>query len=250
MIFLPPGTFGSVTMMRTLRAAGCRADVAFAETGTLPWLARKHGPTSINVTVRATRLPTGVYPARLVGACLRGAACGLPVGGAGGRRAGRRAAERRPGDPPAADPDERRAAGALRALGHPQRRHAAVDPARDQRAGRRTHRGAACAGLQPRTFPAARPLRERPLDVRRRAPPAGEKRRLARAHPAAAAPLHAGRRAHGPGLSGLGGRLGRRGHTGGGRPAGHRRCDLRAGPAPGPAHAGRPGPGGSEPGTR
>lgn len=64
-IFLPPGTFGSVTMMRTLRAAGCRADVAFAETGTLPWLARKHGPTSINVTVRATRLPTGVYPARL-----------------------------------------------------------------------------------------------------------------------------------------------------------------------------------------
>lgn len=63
-IFLPPGTFGSYAMMRTLRRAGCRADVSIAETGTLPWLARKHGPDEVAVTIRATRLPTGVFPAR------------------------------------------------------------------------------------------------------------------------------------------------------------------------------------------
>lgn len=63
-VFLPPGTFGSVLMARTVRAAGSRADVAWAETGTLPYLARKHGPREVNVTVRAVRLPTGVYPQR------------------------------------------------------------------------------------------------------------------------------------------------------------------------------------------
>jgi opine dehydrogenase len=30
----------------------------------LPYLARKHGPAEVNVTVRAVRLPTGVYPGR------------------------------------------------------------------------------------------------------------------------------------------------------------------------------------------
>ncbi|HUQ74142.1 MAG TPA: NAD/NADP octopine/nopaline dehydrogenase family protein, partial [Burkholderiales bacterium] len=58
-VFLAPGTFGSYLM-----AQGVKADVAFAETGTLPWLTRKHGPTTIAITARATRLPTGVYPAR------------------------------------------------------------------------------------------------------------------------------------------------------------------------------------------
>jgi opine dehydrogenase len=57
-VFLAPGTFGSWIM-----AQGVRADVAFAETGTLPWLTRKHGPTTAAITARATRLPTGVYPA-------------------------------------------------------------------------------------------------------------------------------------------------------------------------------------------
>jgi opine dehydrogenase len=63
-VFLPPGTFGSVVMARIVREAGNRADVAWAETGTLPYLARKHGEREVNVTVRALRLPTGVYPAR------------------------------------------------------------------------------------------------------------------------------------------------------------------------------------------
>lgn len=63
-IFLPPGTFGSYAMMRTMRRAGCTADVSIAETGTLPWLARKHGLAEVAITIRATRLPTGVFPAR------------------------------------------------------------------------------------------------------------------------------------------------------------------------------------------
>jgi opine dehydrogenase len=63
-VFLPPGTFGSYAMAQLVRAAGHRPRVAWAETGTLPYLARKHGAREINVTVRAVRLPTGVYPAR------------------------------------------------------------------------------------------------------------------------------------------------------------------------------------------
>ena len=42
-VFLPPGSFGSFAMAQVARAAGSRARVAWAETGTLPYLARKHG---------------------------------------------------------------------------------------------------------------------------------------------------------------------------------------------------------------
>ena len=62
-VFLPPGTFGSFVMDRIAREAGSRARVSYAETGTLPYLARKHGPAEVAITIRATRLPTGVYPA-------------------------------------------------------------------------------------------------------------------------------------------------------------------------------------------
>ena len=62
-VYLPPGSFGSFTMARAVRAAGNEARVAFAETGTLPYLARKHGPAEVAITIRATRLPTGVFPA-------------------------------------------------------------------------------------------------------------------------------------------------------------------------------------------
>lgn len=64
-LFIPPGTLGSVLMLREIRAAGGEADIAIAETGTLPWLTRKHGPATVAITTRATRLPTGVFPARL-----------------------------------------------------------------------------------------------------------------------------------------------------------------------------------------
>ena len=61
-VFLPPGTFGSFTMDRIVRASGNHAEVTYAETGTLPWLARKHGAAEVAITMRALHLPTGVYP--------------------------------------------------------------------------------------------------------------------------------------------------------------------------------------------
>lgn len=63
-VFLPPGTFGSYLFGRTLRDAGNRAAVAIAEAGTLPYLARKHGNTEVVISGYATRLPTGVFPAK------------------------------------------------------------------------------------------------------------------------------------------------------------------------------------------
>ena len=56
-VFLPPGSFGSFAMAQIVRAAGNRARVAWAETGTLPYLARKHGAREVNVSARAVRLP-------------------------------------------------------------------------------------------------------------------------------------------------------------------------------------------------
>ena len=61
-VFLPPGSFGSVMMHRILREAGNEADASFAEAGTLPYLTRMHGPDTVAITTRATRLPTGVFP--------------------------------------------------------------------------------------------------------------------------------------------------------------------------------------------
>jgi len=63
-VFLPPGSFGSYAMAKTLRDCGCGAELVFAETGTLPYLARKHGPAEIAITMRAKRLPTGAFPAK------------------------------------------------------------------------------------------------------------------------------------------------------------------------------------------
>ena len=63
-VFLPPGTFGGYLFAEKLRAAQPGVDVSFAETGTLPYLARKHGPTDLVISGYATRLPTGVFPAR------------------------------------------------------------------------------------------------------------------------------------------------------------------------------------------
>lgn len=62
-VFLAPGTFGSYIMAQRVKEKGSTASVIWAETGTLPWLARKHGVDTVAVTVRATRLPTGFYPA-------------------------------------------------------------------------------------------------------------------------------------------------------------------------------------------
>ncbi|MGQ0544596.1 MAG: NAD/NADP octopine/nopaline dehydrogenase family protein [Betaproteobacteria bacterium] len=57
-VLFAPGTFGSYVMASRIRKG------IFAETGTLPWLTRKHGPAAVAISARATRLPTGVLPAR------------------------------------------------------------------------------------------------------------------------------------------------------------------------------------------
>jgi opine dehydrogenase len=63
-VFLPPGSFGSYLFAKAARDAGNRAAAVFAETGTLPWLARKRSPFEVAIAVRAERLPTGVLPQR------------------------------------------------------------------------------------------------------------------------------------------------------------------------------------------
>jgi opine dehydrogenase len=63
-VFLPPGTFGSWILASALESARPGTGVSFAETGTLPYLVRKHGPAEIVVSAYAKRLPTGVLPAR------------------------------------------------------------------------------------------------------------------------------------------------------------------------------------------
>ena len=67
-ILLAPGTFGSFFMMQVMQNNGLKADIAIAETGTLPWLARRrpdeNGKQVVAITTRASRLPTGVFPSR------------------------------------------------------------------------------------------------------------------------------------------------------------------------------------------
>lgn len=63
-VFLPPGTFGSYIYLKAARDAGNNADVTFCETGTLPYLARKHGPAYVVISGYGKHLPTGCLPAR------------------------------------------------------------------------------------------------------------------------------------------------------------------------------------------
>jgi len=62
-VLLTPGTFGAYVMAREIARAGARMPLAFAETGTLPYLARVTGPSEVKAPVRAANLPTGVFPA-------------------------------------------------------------------------------------------------------------------------------------------------------------------------------------------
>jgi opine dehydrogenase len=70
-VFLPPATFGSMIFAKAARDAGNRAKVSFAETGTLPWLTRKHGAFEVAITIRAKRLPVGVFPLSDAGRALQ-----------------------------------------------------------------------------------------------------------------------------------------------------------------------------------
>jgi opine dehydrogenase len=62
-ILLTPGTLGSYAIARALARGGAPQPFAFAETGTLPYLARRTGPAAVSAPVRAANLPLGVFPA-------------------------------------------------------------------------------------------------------------------------------------------------------------------------------------------
>jgi opine dehydrogenase len=62
-VVLTPGTLGTFVLARRLARAGATLPLAFAETGTLPYLTRKTGPTTAAAPVRAAHLPVGVFPA-------------------------------------------------------------------------------------------------------------------------------------------------------------------------------------------
>jgi opine dehydrogenase len=78
-VLLTPGTFGSFTLARDLARTGGRLPFAFAETGTLPYLTRRTGAAEVRAPVRATNLPTGVFPASRTDAVLAKLAPMFPV---------------------------------------------------------------------------------------------------------------------------------------------------------------------------
>jgi opine dehydrogenase len=61
-VLLTPGSLGSFAMARDIARMGGRLPFAFAETGTLPYLARKTGAAEVKAPVRAANLPVGVFP--------------------------------------------------------------------------------------------------------------------------------------------------------------------------------------------
>ena len=63
-VFLAPGTFGSFIFLKAARDAGNMADVTFGETGTLPYLARKHADNLVIISGYGKRLPTGFLPSK------------------------------------------------------------------------------------------------------------------------------------------------------------------------------------------
>jgi len=62
-VLLGAATLGSLVIAREIARAGKPLPLAVAETGTLPYLARKTGPAAVAAPVRAANLPVGVFPA-------------------------------------------------------------------------------------------------------------------------------------------------------------------------------------------
>lgn len=74
-VFCTPGTFGSYAMASLARKPG----VLYAETGTLPYLTRKHAADEVAITMRAKRLPVGVFPASATAEAMAAIARAYPV---------------------------------------------------------------------------------------------------------------------------------------------------------------------------
>jgi opine dehydrogenase len=62
-VLLTPGTLGAFVVPCEIALAGGALPFATAETGTLPYLARKTGPAAVATPVLAANLPIGVFPA-------------------------------------------------------------------------------------------------------------------------------------------------------------------------------------------
>ena len=201
------GHFRQLRDGAVVRRAGNTARVAWAETGTLPYLARKHGEREVNITIRAMRLPDRRLSGREAATRDRGRSPGLSERARLRGRAFRRADERRPVIHP---PLMVMNAAPLQHFDRWDIHNEGTQPRgarRHRRARPRAHRGARGARLRRAAFSARRPLRQRPLDVRRRARAAGEVGRLARAHRPAHASLHRRRHRARPRLPGLRGAL-------------------------------------------
>src|SRR5436305_7646424 len=69
-VLLGAATLGSFVIAREIARAGKPLPLAVAETGTLPYLARKTGPAAVAAPVRAANLPVGVFPASRAKAAL------------------------------------------------------------------------------------------------------------------------------------------------------------------------------------
>lgn len=78
-VLLTPGTLGTFVLARGLARAGATLPLAFAETGTLPYLARKTAPATVAAPVRAANLPVGVFPASRSSAALERIAALFPA---------------------------------------------------------------------------------------------------------------------------------------------------------------------------
>ena len=78
-VLLTPGSFGSFAVARDIARTGGTLPFAFAETGTLPYLARKTGAAAVKAPVRAANLPVGVFPAQRTDTVLAALAPLFPV---------------------------------------------------------------------------------------------------------------------------------------------------------------------------
>ena len=63
-VLLSPGSMGSYLVAAAVRELGNKADVTYAEPGTLPYLTRKIGPAEVQVSGWGVHLPIGVFPAK------------------------------------------------------------------------------------------------------------------------------------------------------------------------------------------
>lgn len=63
-IFLMPGSGGSLEFIKIFKQKKVKKEIAFSESCTLPYGARLKGPGHVSVLINAVMLPTGVFPSK------------------------------------------------------------------------------------------------------------------------------------------------------------------------------------------